>query len=102
MLYIVSLFVVGITLITHGNWMDKYRGVGGMPCCGDLDCTKVSARIVGFGRETTLVEVDGELLEIDAQAVHTSEDDYDWYCRRLKDKPVSQDNTRCVFVSVGS
>jgi hypothetical protein len=53
-----------------------------------------------FGKEFTKVEVDGVQFEIDSKAVHLSEDENDWYCAKFPEKPISEENTRCIFIGV--
>ena len=42
------------------------------------------------------------VIVIPRQSYHTSEDEHDYWCAVKPDQPPSTDNTRCVFIAVGS
>ena len=100
-LALVMAMPVPLIFAQHGHWIDRYHSASGMSCCGKRDCQQVAARLITSAQYTTMVEVNGLLMELPAKSVHTSEDAAAWWCAQRIDEKLSQENTRCVFLAVG-
>ena len=101
-LSLLLLLLATIAYASHGGWMDAYRDADGIRCCGQLDCLPTHARVLAQTADVATVEVDGLVVAIPAKALHASETNEDYWCARRTDRPLSQDNIRCVFIAVGS
>ena len=95
---VLAIAVVGRA--SHGHWMDHYHSATGTPCCAERDCDVVQARILEQTAEQALVEVNGVPVRIPIQSLHASEDAQDHWCGIFKG-PVTESNTRCIFIAVG-
>ena len=105
------LLIIGAVLVAvslsevfamHGHWIDHYWGVSMARCCGERDCSKVHARIIDQSAKSATVEVNGIILTVPSEALHSSEDRDDYWCAIHVDEPISSANTRCIFIAVGS
>jgi len=64
------------------DWIAKYRGKKGMGCCGHQDCRIARIRVTKHYEDDFYdLEVNGITVQhFPTKAVHTSEDENDWYC----------------------
>jgi hypothetical protein len=95
-------------LAMHGSWQDHFYDAFGVPCCGARDCLKAEVWVWRRLPDLVEVEVNGRLLRLPAGSVHTIPADADvpltvsgYWCARNEKDPVSEANTRCVFVRPG-
>ena len=86
----------------HGHWTDKYKSFDGGLCCGLLDCHVVPVRLVRQDGTQTTVEVGNERMQLPSDSVHISEDMSTWICIRSIQGGITAQNTRCVFLAIGS
>ena len=93
-----------LVFANHGHWTDHYQSVTGTPCCGVKDCVKTSMRMLDRTEETVTIEIPHlrTVITIPRQSYHISEDEHDYWCAVIFNHPPTAENTRCVFIVVGS
>lgn len=89
-------------LALHGHWTDHYTDATGSPCCGKRDCLQTPLRILTADATTITLEIAGQVVQIPQRIFYTSEDMHDWWCAKNPTQPPSTENTRCVFLAIGS
>jgi hypothetical protein len=92
----------GVSSATHGSWMDHYFSANAAPCCGLRDCRKAHVRVIKPLESWIILEVDGITITIPEKSFHASEDLADYWCAVHNDEQISSDNTRCVFLAIGT
>lgn len=97
-------FYVSIAFAAHGHWTDHYTNAFGMPCCGVRDCVKIPMRVIAITDETFTIDVPSRhvTFTIPRQSYHLSEDEHDYWCAVSLHDPPTPENTRCVFIAIGS
>ena len=87
----------------HGAWQDHHTAADGSRCCGLRDCQPTRLRILRIEETTVRLEMEGAwVFDLPRASFHLSEDAQDWWCARNPTFPPSTENTRCVFVAVGT
>lgn len=86
----------------HGHWTDHYSSASGTACCGARDCQKVHVRVLRQTQDIVVMEVNGILVLLPSKSFHPSEDGSDYWCTKHIDETISTENTRCVFLAVGT
>ena len=106
--YVLCLVTPALALALHGSWQDHYTDEHGSRCCGVADCLRVRIQVVTTTENAppeskmTLILNEEVVIQLAPSAVHISEDTHAWWCARNATYPPSTENTRCVFLAVGS
>lgn len=79
------------------------RGTSGRLCCSPKnDCRVVRARLLTQDAESVTAEVEGSVVRLPARSVHPSQDTQDWVCETMRQRVISEETIRCLFIAAGS
>lgn len=63
------------------EWRSDYNGRNESSCCGEEDCWIASVRVIENRGETSVIEVDGMIIEdFPTKAIHISQDQNSYAC----------------------